>query len=192
MILSDKHQFVFIHVPRTAGTSMRHVLFNCCEGELRDERGVATDPGSPRHAFAKAVRADIGEQKWNAYFTFSFVRNPWERIVSWYTLSMFKNMFPRPFSEFLQMDHMLPPAQAEYLFDDAGKKLVKFIGRYENLDNDFSSVCSHIGIRSALPRKNQVPLPHAPYRTYYDNVTHDIIIKRYQQDIKLFGYTFDG
>jgi chondroitin 4-sulfotransferase 11 len=181
---------VFIHIPKTGGTSIRKGYF----GE--NYQGPE---------FEMPVR-------WESHFSFAFVRNPYDRLISAW------KMFTRGTSElaasgradlslasFLQTvvdgsipyvlgekyvweehvrHHTLPQVHPYYCLKDA-----KFIGRFESLEKDFERVCNHL----ALPVK-PLPVRHrtdrGSYRDYFDKETHELAEKYYAADLAELNYTF--
>ena len=93
MILSHRHKFLFIHIPKTGGSSLRRALNRATAWEpyylpLQLVRRVCTWTtyriGSvlPRHGSAVAARDTLMLEQFLAYHKFAFVRNPWDRLVS--------------------------------------------------------------------------------------------------------------
>ena len=161
------HPFIFIHVPKTGGTSLRTAL--------------GMYPG-PYHITAQKL--------WTGYpdsvnkFSFAIVRNPWDRLVS-YIHSMHDNRWQRP-DRFEQLGFI---PQVNYIMDETGKPLVDFIGRYENLEEDFHTICVRIGIPTPpLPHLNSSI--HRNYRRYYDEDAKRFVADNYGADIDRFGYRF--
>jgi chondroitin 4-sulfotransferase 11 len=76
MIISETGKFIFVHIQKNAGTSIEHVL----QTSFSD-----SSVWHGRHGHAIDGIHEIGRQQWNRYFSLAFVRNPWERMVSWYS-----------------------------------------------------------------------------------------------------------
>jgi len=74
---------------------------------------------------------------------------------------------------------------------DGNEIIVDFVGRYENLDEDWSKVCRALQIRAlSLGRENQVA--RQDYRVFYDDESRELVANRFARTIELFGYRFDG
>lgn len=78
--------------------------------------------------------------------------------------------------------------QSPYVFDPDGKQLVDFVGRFENIEKDFSYICQRIGLNLRLPTLNATS--RRPYQDYYDTEARDLVSKLWAQDIANFGYSF--
>lgn len=191
---ADRWRCVFIHVPKTAGSSVARALFGA---ESRHVPYVEYETANPG--------------KFHAYFKFAFVRNPWDRLVSayfflrdggmnavdgeWSTRHMAHH---DNFGEFVRnglsdraiadFPHFLP--QSHFIADARGQVMVDFVGRYENLAGDFGSIARRLGLACPLPRSNESR--HAHYTTYYDSETRDLVGRLYARDTYIFGYRFDG
>jgi chondroitin 4-sulfotransferase 11 len=165
-----KKEFVFIHIPKSAGLSMRAAL------------GLPTYIGRGMHLTAEETFSRYPDAR--NLFSFAFVRNPWDRMVAMFHLGRdgfnceaWNRFFDDPFQ-----------TQSEYVFDDQGNQLVEFIGRYENLESDFQHVCDRIGFRAMLPHLHKSK--HTHYRDYYDGHTKHHIERLFHRDIAQFGYSF--
>jgi Sulfotransferase family len=182
--LADGRQFVFIHVPKTAGTSIGQAIWSA--GQTVEWR--------PRyHAPAYTVldgREDC--------FSCAFVRNPWDRMLSIWRFSR-PDIALRDYIRNLSLEarsaserpyiNVLGKSQSWFINDHAGKSLVSFIGRFESLHQDFGAICSEIGI-AVPPLGHFNRTDHTNYRDYYDAETREMIAKEYAEDIEAFGYSF--
>lgn len=95
MLVSHKYKFVFIHNPRTGGTSIRTALMPHLGPE--DITGLQSYPYY-LHATASELRKTLGRKLWRQYYTFAFVRNPWDKLVSQFSF----------FSQTKDMEQLLP------------------------------------------------------------------------------------
>ena len=77
MIISEKGKFIFVHIQKTAGKTIEGVI----KKNYPDSKFWYG-----RHGHAINGIKEIGQEKWDEYFTFAFVRNPWDRLVSWYAM----------------------------------------------------------------------------------------------------------
>ena len=192
MILSNKHKFISIAIPKT-GTSSIHKAFS----DLNDEsllivRKNKYQKGRANLSMYKHIKGiDLKKQikNYDEYFKFAFIRNPWDRVVSW-----FKYYGYEMDSEWLSRSNLedYPKFfwynQSEWLFEGSSL-IVNYIGRFENLQQDFDTVCDKIGIdRQPLPHKNATN--HKHYTEYYDDETREIVAEKYAKDIDYFGYKF--
>jgi hypothetical protein len=81
--------------------------------------------------------------------------------------------------------------QLDYITDERGSIIVDFVGRFENLDRDVSSVIAALGLPSrSLPLVNKSH--HRHYSEYYSEETKTLVAERYSRDIQFFGYQFEG
>jgi aromatic ring-cleaving dioxygenase len=182
--------FIFIHITKTAGTSIGNAI------------------GLPvkHHLTAKEVIAKIGKQKWNTAYKFTFVRNPWDKVVSLYEYRRKKDKTKIasrniPFTEWVKLTlgpHSDPfyynnvksfQPQVEWLKDAEGNIDIDFIGKFESIHADFEQIKLAIGTSAELPHLNATS--RSNYRDYYTDETRQIIAAWYKEDIEAFGYTFD-
>ena len=97
MIISNNKKYIFIHIPKCAGMSLTRALAPFCEWndlvlgstEFGTEIQSAYNKkfGLEKHSPVRDVVRVVGEEIWSEYFTFTVVRNPFSRIVSWYTFA---------------------------------------------------------------------------------------------------------
>ncbi len=202
MILNDKYNFLFVHIQKTAGSSITNVLNNL----------EFTYSLNHSHSFISSV-----EYKYHDYFKFSFVRNPWDRLVSWYNMMLNKSIHndfsnyllnnSTNFSEFLNLTEIIKETnehndlveteypksiafnQLDYISDSNGNVLMDFIGRFENLEFDFNQIMKRIGVTDySLLHLNK--FEHKNYRHYYSSEDVEKVYKMYKRDIEYFDYKF--
>jgi chondroitin 4-sulfotransferase 11 len=197
MVISERNRCIFVHIQKTGGSSLEAVL-----------RG--NDPGigsnlheGRRHLFAREIRPLVGAERWNAYFKFAFVRNPWDRLVSWYHMCIqvpVPNAFARyvracapTFEAFVRqattgMGERTTYNQLDYVTDERGEPMLDFVGRYETLHEDFARIRDRLPLAFDLPHVNRSE--HLHYRECYSDATRDIVARRFARDIAYFGYDF--
>ena len=193
--------FTFIHVPRTAGTSLRIFLDLGRKGS---------------HITALQARERDGEEAWNAAFTFAFVRNPWDKVVSWF-LHGRKRGFPEyrgSFTHWVERecphhweakrlwDRRLwyepresasPINSLPFITDLDGKVIVDHVAMFENLLNEVACIGCIVGCEKDLERfAHHHKTRHAldGYRSYYRPHTREIVAVTFQEEIERFNYEF--
>jgi Sulfotransferase family len=201
MIAKDSG-WIFVHIQKCGGNSARAAL------------GVEIDDAH-KHFSACELRKIYGEDVWRKAFKFSFVRNPWDRLVSWWAnidanrpamaagrpLNKFHYFVlerATTFEEFLEnCDEEIIDSdgrkwiyrnQSDYLTDASGKMLVDFVGRFETLQQDYAFISKKIGSTAPLPHTNRST--HGPYTDYYTQAMAAEVARRYRADIERFGYVF--
>jgi len=180
--------FLFIHINKTGGTSIKRAL------------------GIPhRLQTAKEVLEEIGRRQWKKRFSFSFVRNPWDKVASHYAYRVQTNQTglgerPVGFNEWVRLayDEQDPRyydqpkmfmAQTDWLTDENKEMVVRFVGRFESLGEDFSRVCEALGRDVKLPHLKRSS--RGDYRTMYDSGAVEIVTRRFADDLARFGYSFE-
>lgn len=226
MIISHSHRYIFIKSEKTAGTSIEAALSKHCTGDdtvtplgdywfNRDEKGAwihsaMNADGFSQHDPAAEVKRKVPPEIWTDYFKFSIARNPWDRVVSYYSwdarirkqLKPTRRWYHRlglPFDEFRDTRRLFHQYAASgdwttndrfYLIDDA--LCVDFVIRYERLGDDLAEVCRRVGLPAvALPHlKSGLREGAHAYSDYYDGPSRRIVAERHHNDIRLFGYEF--
>lgn len=191
-MISHEHKCIFVHCHKCAGETIELAVFG------KSDIGFGGDPyeGSPeKHFSVNQYIKKYGDSVWNNYFTFSFVRNPWDRVISWIKYrdkrrnlyggrlnsSIIKKEVESPFFSNNSYFNLLS-------FDSSGGS-IDFIGKVENLQEDFNTFCDKVGTpQQKLPHKNKTK--HKHYTEYYDDETKSIVAKKYAKDIEYFNYEF--
>ena len=182
MLLSHRYKFLYVHIAKTGGSSLRaalnhlrwrdpmyYLMFPC--HKLSGFTGHTIATKLPRHAGVIAAKEMLPEDFFKSLFKFAFVRNPWDLQVS----SFHHVQRERPkmlngisdFNEFLKykFDPVRPfiyhidiasKPQTDQLIDLHGNVIVDFVGRYERLREDFTHVLQKIGLPDLkLPHKQK-------------------------------------
>lgn len=209
MLISDSHEFIFLRVRKVASTSMKAVLLPLCipgsEGwlaHLKSRMRLEWDYHKyvvRAHDDIRAAQRRMPVEKFNRYFKFAFVRNPWERLVSEYEFilkspSHGRHTRVKKLGDFKQFIHMQIPRRDAYqinmLCDRQGKLLMDFVGKLENLQDDWQTVCDRIGIPcQALPHKKVIKREN--FRRYYNDETRQLVARHWARETELFEYSFN-
>lgn len=210
MIVSHAHRFIFAAVPKTGTHAVRRALRAHMHADDIEQVGLFVNRRFPwadlaaiqhGHLSLRQVRPYLGEEAFGDYVKFAFVRNPFDRFVS-YCAFMLRNgdlFAQRPrdvMHHFLFRDppegHILFQSQAALLTDADGRTLLTdMVGRVEEMQASYDAICGRIGIApQPLDRVNGSR--HADYRDYYDRTLIDGVAARYAIDLDLFGYGFEG
>lgn len=177
MIISHSLKFIFVHINKTGGTSIKHAM-----KPVLSEIDI-NNLGKGKHVSAKELRERFPEE-WESYFTFGFTRNPWDRTVSKYFFWKQFNKVPATFEEFIKGGEFKSWTLCGMLCAPANEVIVDFVGKFENLSSDFEKVCSIIGIDASLPHINGSK--HSNYADYYDPETWQIVQDHYVNDVEKF------
>ncbi|MEG6509084.1 sulfotransferase family 2 domain-containing protein [Methyloligella sp. 2.7D] len=156
-------------------------------------RAVPQDHGFYNHMPAAEAKALIGDDRiWNSYFKFAFDRNPWDRQVSYYH-HCFRGKDKKPsFSHFMHHDRRARLNNFE-IYSVDGESCVDFLGRYENLIDDLGKALGELGLclDCPLPRaKGGFRTNKAPYQSFYDEETRNMVAAWYPREIALLDYSF--
>ena len=210
MIVSHSRRFIFAAVPKTGTHAVRQALREQLDEGDVEQVGLFVDKRFPweelaairhGHLSLRQVRPYLGQAAFDGYFKFAFVRNPFDRFVSYCAFMLrggdvFERQPREVMRHFLFEDppepHILFQPQASLLVDDDGETLLTDgVGRVEDMQGSYDAICARIGIASRpLDRVNGSR--RGDYRPYYDQTLIDGVAARYAQDLALFDYGFDG
>ncbi len=205
-----RHGFWFVDIPRTSSSSIQYDLykhFGIAYGKKSViEKRYATPQIFKNHLPAKKMSALLGNSIWESIFTFTMVRNPWDRTYSMYNYRQKRGGIPKEWSfrdyvlalgksssetKFFRA-HAFRYGASEYVLGENGEIIVDYIAKYENRSHDLQIISSRLNIdrlgelsiQSASPKNKH-------YSKFYDAETSGIIRNLYAKDIELFDYQFD-
>ena len=184
---------IFVHIPKAAGRSVEMYFMNRLnldrENEAHREQMLLNDNDDPARGTEKLSHLSaaeyvscghISKQDFDRYYKFSFVRNPWSRLVSEYRYRNF--LSHKSFKDFV-MNKLPNPgwddkyrhvmSQTEMLYDNNGQLLVDFVGKFETLQQSFDRVCKQLGFaESRLPHINSSDKKSRELRRKARNILH--------------------
>lgn len=217
MIYSRDPRFIFVHIPKTAGTSIEEAIY-----QYQDFLVTNQNIHQPMIQFREYLNHD----EYDEAFKFCFVRNPFDLMYSTWKYWTHDNNLNVSFEDwiiwrfegrmsdglkFLEGEsyrfsdeasmlsqltiswYMNRVPQTYWFVDEDGQFLCDYIGSFEYLREDFKEVVNHLKLEDVF-------LPHAnkgradddrDYRKYYTDRTRKIIEKRFALDLAIFGYSFD-
>ncbi|MEP4767559.1 MAG: sulfotransferase family 2 domain-containing protein [Roseibium sp.] len=192
---------VFVHIPKTGGSTISTILRRPNPLRLsKHDPSPAIDKHSSVFEHLEHLGPEAGE-----YFKFSFVRNPWDRLVSAYhyiiarrpefelvanhdNFESFLASFIETPSQFLDIPYFRP--QSSFLLDDNGEMPLDFLGRFETFENDLRVVLREIDCRRTF-FKHRKKSKRRDYREYYSAESNKAVGDVYIRDVENFGYDFD-
>lgn len=215
MIVSHGRGYIFVHIPKTGGTSMALALEDRAKaddimvgdtpkavkrrGRLKD---VETAGRLWKHSTLAEAEGLISRADMAGLFTFTLVRNPWDRMVSYYHWLQTQS-FDHPavtlaqtsdFSSFLNAGLTRRTFQAApysyYMTDGAGQVHADLYIRLEHFDEDAAPLAAHLGFTPQLPHANTSDRTR-DWRPYYSDVDADVLANICAPDIAAHGYAFD-
>jgi hypothetical protein len=217
VILSPEKKFIFIHVPKAAGTSVHGALSHLDvfhsvrhgDGPARERRAIecglpAAAAAFTQHTTAKTAIQVLGPEAYGSYYRFCFVRNPWDVAVSWFHYRFYNPQIDGhpeasaagSFDAYVRRvlagkdGARFVGLQHPYVTDDAGRLAMTFVGRHESLTEDFAKVVGDLNLE-ALPLDHLNQSHHAPWVSLYSRETFAIVAALVTRDAELFGYTAD-
>ena len=213
MILSPGRKYVFIHAPKTGGTAMALAL----EGRAMKDDIMLGDTPKARRRRDRVRDAKTRGRLWkhstladieglvpglDSLFAFTLVRNPWDRMVSYYhwlkdqsfehpAVHLAAQMDFADFARAPQTGATMRAAPAQFYMTDArGVERCDLYIRLEAFQTDAAPLWDHLGFRLELPRANASERAK-DYRSYYTDAAREAVAQACAVDIARFGYSFD-
>jgi|TARA_B100000035_G_scaffold293764_1_gene283474 hypothetical protein len=202
-ILNNDNKFIYVHIPKTGGTTIQQVLNNDSNSVCNNLLG---------HVSLKSIKKVLDEDDYNEHISFTTVRNPWDLYVSNYHYlkqqnhndSDFKKEYKilesDSFTDFIKFIHdnrdslifndedKTPKWQQllEWSFD--GKKHVDYFIKLEELSE---KKLREVGLNISYTHTKTNVSQHDHYSVYYNNETIDMVRDMHKDDIKYFNYKFE-
>jgi hypothetical protein len=186
MIIDDKRKIIFCHVEKTAGSSITTSFWP----EYKRDSEFEPVNYEGKHA------SMVSSSKYNNYYKFAFVRNPYDRALSkYFHHRRIKGAFPPferaakelSFNDWVSQGGLsLFRPQTQLLYKEKNL-LCNFVGRFETLHEDIQKVSKICNINATLLHLNK-GLPRESFINYYNDNSLDYVWSKYKDDFINFNY----
>ena len=208
MIISHKHRYIFFAVPKTGTHSVRQALRSQMGEQDLEQVGLFVQKRFPfpelarighGHIGSRQLRPVLGDEAFASYLKFAFVRNPFDRFVSYCAFtSRDTDVFdiePLQYMKYVvrelrPLDHLLYQPQHLMLTDANGELEMDLVGRTESMQESFDAICTRLGLESS-PLAKVNATRRRPYQEYYDRDLIGWVSDTYRRDLELFDYRFE-
>ena len=213
MIISKGRGYVFVHIPKTGGTSLSLALE---QRAMKDDILIGDTPKAIRrrnrvkalkargrlwkHATLADIDGVLSPADLDGMFVFTLVRNPWDRMVSYYHWLQ-DQRFDHPavglsrqlaFEDFVLHPSIRRDAPARrYVTGADGQERCQSFIRLEHFEQDAAALFAHLGFRIPLPQSNQSARKR-DYQSYFTAHSRAAIATDCAEDISRFGYSFEN
>ena len=206
MIISTLHKFVFVAIPKTGTHAVRQALREHMGPQDMEQVGLFVQRSLPIPALARIghghitleeLRPHVKPDAWESFFKFAFVRNPFDRFVSYCAFvtregdefekdpqAVMRGVLANP-----PHQHILFHPQHKFVTDRSGALLTDHVGRVEEMQESYDEISGRIGIPTAKLEKVNAT-KRRDYRGYFDDELMEGVAKLYARDLELFGYEF--
>ncbi len=199
---SIEYRFLFIHVPKTGGNAIQQALLPFAEDRLTTNQpfqdgvhrfGVSNPVKLAKHASLAEYHAIFGEDRIRKLVKFSCIRNPWERVISYYFSPHWgKVHWDR--EKFIEILYSIHPLEYFIKLDSEDDRPlmadIDFLVRFECLEADFLRVVRGFGFKPPRLKKLNSSKRN-DYHHYYDSELIWMVEERFRREIELGGYAFE-
>lgn len=187
-------KFIFVHIPKTAGTSIQKWIHDGTNTNVDTNIQWNGNSVINTHKTAQEYIDELGD-KFYKHYSFSIIRNPWERMFSFYRyIIQFHGVTVNTFEEFLFKPHNWTPTimqqQTDFCNDSAGNQLVNFVGRFETLQTDIEIIGRNIHL-PALELTHENVSKKKDYRTVYTTAMVERVAEMVPTDVTTLNYEFE-
>lgn len=207
MVISKKHKFIFIHIPKNAGTSMASSLSSITKEKKHWAVSESTKHQNLRDLIFTRKNANLYNKVFNDcnfldYYKFAIVRNPYDRMISLYNylrkyevrkeihtvkdFEAFINLLKQDDSWVSKLHST--KLQLSYIVDSNNNIAVDYIGRFEELDKSIKDINKKLLIDIRLKKLNHSSSNSFDLNKYYNETTRQIVNERFLKDFETFNY----
>lgn len=219
MLISHTRKFIYLKTLKTGGTSVEIYFEPWCkdpdkqhgESHFRNaessqwgivgSRGNENDSVWYNHAPAAEIRERLGEAVWREYFKFCVVRNPFDKVVSFFWFSLLPvardllasadfSAVRVSFAEWIKLAP-LPLDRSIYTID--GKTVLDDFIRYERLQTDLERICRRLDVSWEPERlgryKSEYRVRKEHFSEYYNSEAAAVVERQFGWELEYFGYT---
>lgn len=214
-MIDHKKKFIYIRTPKTGSTSIINALYHPKTSHFHstpkldfEKRRLNVETywnGDKNHYPLSIIKQIIHPEIIKNYFKFSFVRNPWARAFSTFNYSLSWHeansselphyLIDKDFNKYVEnYDFWTKTNKTTYFEYTEG---CDFIGKQENLQEDFDELCSLIGLQerslehlNVTDKKIEKKNKYHTYRDHYNSKSKDTIYKKFKKDIETFNYEY--
>jgi len=198
MLVSHAHKFIIINIPKTACTSIISTLAKNIHIDIIG-KNISNRYYQHEKALIARQKLSIDGFDWNDYISYTRVRNPWSRYVS-YLLWAQKNKenFPGIQKIFQENNHNNHAVLKYYIkhigtqhsyFLDKHEPIVQQIQLFENLHDDFDKFCQKYNLPELKLLHSNKSSPYS-YRDFYDQELIDLVAEKEFYVIDKYGYQY--
>lgn len=203
-MISIKKNFIFVHIPKTAGNSLQNILRDysedkiVCKASHQDglERFEIESEvyGTTKHSTLADYKRQMEKNHFERAFKFTCVRNPWDRMISFY-FSPHRGVTQWDRNAFIKFIHTVPSTLSYLSLPDVEMENTldsfNYVIKFEHLEQGFKEVCQYIGIPfKELPVRNKAPKSH--YSDYYDNELIEMVGSLFKDEVVFFNYSYEN
>ncbi|MBT0608440.1 sulfotransferase family 2 domain-containing protein [Aequorivita echinoideorum] len=214
-MISHKHKCIFIHIPKTAGTSITNHYFYAKNLDWRvpnydvlygwcPKRNIHLQHATSRQLLELDL---ITEEIWKSYYKFTFVRNPYDRAYSDYLWMMTDRNVNGSFFEYLnkrgEFESTLKDNSSKYyrgdhlinqtdFFDFSGIMAMDYIARFEKINLAIRKINKRLNLSEPLTKHFQKNTNRSKYYAdFYNEESRLWVYNKYKTDLELLKYRFD-